>query len=1131
MKRRLLLAILLMMGIAALAAPLKNIEVRLTQPDGQIVNCYASGDEFYNYLHDANGFTIVQGTDGYYVYATKDAKGNVVPSIYRVGAVDPVSAGLQPYVKISQEAYYARRQKFEQTIGASRNGKALTKGRYNNLVVFIRFAGDSYHNSRFSKVDSMFNASNYEASSLHNYYHRATYNQLDLWSYYYPAPDGETILSYEDIHPKAYYQPYNPTTNPIGYIEEERAEREFDLLERAINYIEDMVPNTIDFDNDDDGLVDNVVFVVKGEVGEWASLLWPHRWNIYDRYVPLHDLQVFDFNFQLEAGGYFTVGTLCHEMCHSLGAPDLYHYSDDLDPAGAWDLMCGTTDPPQNEGAYMKYKYGYWIDEIPTINPNDPNAYGTYELEAVSWEGNRRNAYKIPTNNPNQFFLVEYRNKANFFDKEIPGSGLLVYRIDTRFNGGAGYNGYDTFDEVYIFRPDGTPYQDGSLTSAHFNAESGRTEFHKNSNPYPFLTNGQSYNAPFKIINVGQTGDRITFDLLPFQGAGSGPAPTDFIAHVNSIDHQVELSWSPGSPNDASYRVFRDNTLIAANLTETTFIHPFTEADYGYHVYSVVALTGGTSQVLSAKAENWVILGPYETLHLAIDCDSPHGTKGGELEVSFDNPRMKTQYYTIYEGSAKETDLYVPGGTTVTFHWLHGFDPESQGIHILAEHTNDRGSGVIFDLTGPASNFTQSYTVADDGYGVIPPQHLRANLDGQQIHVTWAVQAQVNRFDVYRDGELQYQGLTENHLYDNQFTISGAHHYRVKGFTGNLSAMDPDASTFAVVLIRYCEPPRNLHGTHQDSGINELAWEAPLMDGHGMLAYDDNQFDQQIGSISQRWGIKLTPEHLQLFDSQHLTHLEMYDCSAGDYTYKIYNGETAANATLIHEQTQTMTGSGEWVRIPLDEELAIDNTLPVWIAVKSTGANYPIPCCSYSGFPNSAMLISGNTWKPASYYGVELTWMLRVYTKPTDNLAVTYNLYWGSVDSLNTELQLGMEGLTATNATHPCNEKIRYAVTAVVDGRETAFSDTLYLGMDIGVEEAPEALSVKVYPNPTSKHLTISGKDLSHVTIHTLTGLKVLEKPVQGETIDMDISSLPAGTYLLKILSEEGISIIKVIKE
>ena len=211
MKKTFLLVIAFLLGMTATvySAPLKNMEVRLTQPDGQIVHCFASGDEFYNYLHDVNGFTIVKGDDGFYCYAMHDNQGQVVASPYRVGEVNPASVGLQPNVNISEAEYYRLRHEREQYIHPIQRprDRELNRGRYNNLVVFIRFAGDTYHTTPYSTVDSMFNASNYESISLHNFFHHASYNQLDLRSYCYPIPDGETILSYEDIHPKEYYKP------------------------------------------------------------------------------------------------------------------------------------------------------------------------------------------------------------------------------------------------------------------------------------------------------------------------------------------------------------------------------------------------------------------------------------------------------------------------------------------------------------------------------------------------------------------------------------------------------------------------------------------------------------------------------------------------------------------------------------------------------------------------------------------------------------------------------------------------------------------------------------------------------------------------------------------------------------
>ena len=1108
---------LLLVVQCVMSAPLKNMEVRLTQPNGEVIQCYASGDEFYNYLHDAHGFTIVQGDGGYYYYAMYDTAGQVVPSAYKVNSVDPASVGLQPRVLISEQEYLGRRQAFEQYVKQpQKSSREINHGRYNNLVVFIRFAGDSYHSTTASTVDSMFNAARYESISLRNFYHRSTYNQLDLRSYFYPVPEGETILSYEDIHPKQYYQPYDATTNPIGYHDEDRAEREFSLLERAIYYVADMVPDTLDLDYNDDGMVDNVVFVCKGEVGDWNALLWPHRWSIWDRYVPLNGLQVFDFNLQLEQGGYFNVSTLCHEMCHSLGAPDLYHYNGGIDPVGSWDLMCGTAEPPQHQGSYIKYKYGHWIDDIPEIN-----AYGTYELEAVSWEGNRRNAYRIKLTN-DQYLLLEYRNDRDLFDSHVPDGGLLIFRIDTRFDGNAGWNGTNQFDEVYLFRPNGTVNEAGDLDRANFCAERERTEFSRITNPSVFLTNGQSIDWQGAIYDISVRGDRMSFTYGPLDHI---PAPSHFIAHVNSLSHQVELSWDAMSNVDG-YNVYRDGQEIATHLTETAYVHPYTDADNGYHTYYVASYHGDT---LSDYAEQWVILGHYETIHVTISSDSPYGTKGGELEVVYSLPEMKDQYITLYEGAKTEADLYVPANTEIGFFWNAGFDVESQGIHVTATHQNETGEGIIFDVERP-DGCLALYTVSDTGLGLMPPQNLTAVSEGSNIRLNWSVPTENSHFTVYRGGRMCQSDMTGYSYLDDQIMRSGTYGYHVENNSGDLSTWCPDHLVYATAMNYYCEPPQHLEGTY-DGGHVALTWEEPEFVGNGLMAYDNNQFSEHIGTNSHKWGIKIEPTHLALFEGHPLTHLEMFDCSAGHYTYTIHNGELVNNSTLIYTQQHDMEGTHEWVRFPLDDQVSFDASLPLWVCVATTGADKPIPCCEYVGEPNSCMIKSGSIWKPVTTFGQNLSWLLRAYTTPAEGRSFSYNLYWGPEEGGEEQMVLGYEGLTMTEAAYNTTENMRYNVTTFWDGRETDFSNTVYLGPSVAVPEHNDACQgLAVYPNPVKGLLTLQGKEMRHVSLYSAVGMLIDDRDVAGDHMELDMERLAEGLYLLHVTTAEGVMVMKVVK-
>jgi M6 family metalloprotease-like protein len=383
-----------------------------------------------------------------------------------------------------------------------------------------------------------------------NYFQTTSYGHLNTPSHFFPEPDGNLILSYQDDYPRSYYQPYSGS-NPNGYQGGdngwERTEREHSLLRRAIEYIADMVPPDLNIDYDNDGYVDNVCFIVNGDNDGWATLLWPHRWALYTEYAAIHGKQVWDFNLQL-AGGYFNTAVLCHEMQHTLGYPDLYHYANGgPTPVGNWDIMESNPNPPQQSGGYMKWKYGNWVDEPTTIQP------GKYTLNSIG-SGLGVVSYKIPSSTIGQFFVLEYRNSADAFENFNYGNvaGMLIYRINTAWSGNAGYDpNAGKYDEVYIFRPNGnSPTQNGSLETAHL-GPNGRTTFNATSNPKPFLTNGTM------VTNLSITDITVSNNKISFTYNGG---TTQFV----SVVYQPN-----GGEGKMKPQMFAEN--VAQNLSENSF--------------------------------------------------------------------------------------------------------------------------------------------------------------------------------------------------------------------------------------------------------------------------------------------------------------------------------------------------------------------------------------------------------------------------------------------------------------------------------------------------------------------------------------------------------------------------------
>ena len=580
------------------AAYLRNVPVTLKQPDGMVLHCFASGDEYFNYLHDSNGYTIMQHPQtGFYVYADKqDSK--LVATEYVAGRVDPASKNLRPFNLISPQEWIARRNAWNSIDSPAVHRDGLPNhGTLNNISIFIRFSDDEEFINTYSSIDNMFNDESENAISLKTYFRAASYGAIEIPTYFYPGHNGETIISYQDTYPRSYFQPYN----------DESREREFSLLERAVNYINANypIPTNLNIDYDNDGLVDNVCFIVRGTTGAWSSLLWPHKWSMYDRTVRINGKRVYTFNFQLaDATGYFTTSTMCHEMNHSLGAPDLYHYYNgtNMSPAGPWDLMENNATPPQHCGAYMKMKYGHWIDEIPEITQA-----GTYTLNPISSATPTNVAYKITTEDPNQFYVLEYRDKTSLFDASLPGSGLLVYRIDTRFDGNAGYDPSNgIYDEVYIFRPGGSVSENGNLSNAYFSADVGRTEFNASSSAYPFFTDG-TVDENFNIYNITSAGSTISFS---YGSSSNCSAPTNLVASLEN--NTVLLSWDAAS-NAQSYNIYRNGILID-NTGNTNYLD--SEIPYGRYTYFLKSVdangllsTASESVMVTNVPEGSVIIG------------------------------------------------------------------------------------------------------------------------------------------------------------------------------------------------------------------------------------------------------------------------------------------------------------------------------------------------------------------------------------------------------------------------------------------------------------------------------------------------------------------------------------------
>ncbi len=479
----------------------------ITQPDGEKIECFITGDQYVRRLHDSNNFTIILNiNDGYYYYAKEGSNGNLIPSSLIVGHGDPIGIGLESGYAVGLEVYNRKKQ-FYKRHDEQESRDAPNSGEIAQINVFIRFADDPEFPFPRSHYDEVFQTDE-EEPSLRHYFWEVSYNNLMVNTFHYPGTFDGTNTAYIDEYNRSYYEPYS-NANPDGYQgNTERTQREHTLLANAINSITASVSPFIDVDADDDGFVDAVSFVIYGTPGDWADLLWPHRWALYSQEVYINGSQVYDYLFMLSESWYFNVGVLSHEFGHVLGAPDYYHYDGGgaPTPVGGWDVMASNGNPPQFPSAFTKWKYFDWIEPIELLES------GTYTLNPLSEQENVM--FKIPSSNSEtEYFVLEYRKQEGMYDTNAPGprSGLVAYRINTEAGNG---NAQGPPDELYVYRPGGDLNNNGNFEQAPYSAEYNHVQLNDDTDPTSFLYNGgNGADGGLNLYNVSAANETVSFTI------------------------------------------------------------------------------------------------------------------------------------------------------------------------------------------------------------------------------------------------------------------------------------------------------------------------------------------------------------------------------------------------------------------------------------------------------------------------------------------------------------------------------------------------------------------------------------------------------------------------------------------
>jgi M6 family metalloprotease-like protein len=310
------------------------------------------------------------------------------------------------------------------------------------------------------------------------------------------------------------------------------------------------------FDNDGDGIVEAVSIVHQGAGQESTANtndIWSHMWTLEEAGFS-ENQRSFDgvllntYICQPEddgTGNINTIGIMCHEIGHLLGAPDFYdtdYTNPDYRGTGFWDLQADgfwngnpMGSSPAHPNLFTKTYYYNWLDAIELTYPITINM-----LETDLYQ----QAYFYTTSNENEFFLLENQQQSGF-DAALPGHGLLIYHVDQNY--------IDTHfenNDINAGPHQGLSIEDAGANGIIDDADCpfpGTTinlSFTDYTTPSALNWSGNPTNKP--IVAINENYNMISFDFMDGSGCVPPPLQCDSLTATNISDHSIGIQWKRG---------------------------------------------------------------------------------------------------------------------------------------------------------------------------------------------------------------------------------------------------------------------------------------------------------------------------------------------------------------------------------------------------------------------------------------------------------------------------------------------------------------------------------------------------------------------------------------------------------
>ncbi|MCR4848059.1 MAG: T9SS type A sorting domain-containing protein [Bacteroidales bacterium] len=269
-------------------------------------------------------------------------------------------------------------------------------------------------------------------------------------------------------------------------------------------------------------------------------------------------------------------------------------------------------------------------------------------------------------------------------------------------------------------------------------------------------------------------------------------APTNVTAAVNN--QSVTLNWDAVTPAD-SYKVYRNNRLLAQGITATTY----TDSDLqpGTYSYEVTTMYNGLESPKSTAASATIVAILSVTVTASNPIYVPNPVPGGWTGITL-------------------TANASGGSGNYTYSWT----PANAVNNPTAQSTT----------ASPLETTTYTCTVTSNGQSVSgsvtvivvnPPTEVNTDFVGDnEVRISWNAADYADGYNVYREDELIAESIPTLY-YTDLFQGAGSVHYQVRSvYQGHVSQPE-------ITSIYFCVAPENVQAEYiwnDGDFFNRISW-------------------------------------------------------------------------------------------------------------------------------------------------------------------------------------------------------------------------------------------------------------------------------------------------------------------